>query len=348
MGKVLSCVGAVLVVGLGGVAMGGDNVVLATNWLAQPELGGFYQALVDGTYAKHGLDVTIKPGGPMVNNRPLLAFGRADFVIGTNLLPAFDAVKQRIPTKAVAAFFQKDPQCLLVHGDGPVRSWDDLKRAPLVMGNSGRQTFFLWLRAAHGFPSANLRPYNHNLAPFLNDRAAAMQGFATAEPRRVFESTGVEPRVFLLADHGWSSYSTVLETRVEHIEARPEMVRRFVDASIVGWRTYLDGGKAGAAAADALIKQENPSMTDGLIEFSRAEDAGVGTARRGRPGRHADWNDECRTGAGVFRAGGAGGPIRGGRPESARRGDGRIRGASNHRPCAGSLAASKPARGGST
>lgn len=264
----LSVLAAVLA--LGGGAVGAEKVTLATNWLAQPELGGFYQAVVDGTYARHGLEVTIKPGGPMVNNRPLLAFKRAEFLIGTNLLSAFDAAKQRIPTKAVAAFFQKDPQCLLAHGDGPVRTWDDLKRAPLVMGNSGRQTFFLWLHAAHGFPKANLRPYNHNLAPFLNDRTAAMQGFATAEPQRVIEAGGAPPRVFLLADQGWSSYSTVLETHDEVIRTRPELVRRFVAASIAGWRTYLAGGD-GAAATDALIKKENPSMTDGLIAHSRAK-----------------------------------------------------------------------------
>jgi NitT/TauT family transport system substrate-binding protein len=247
-----------------------DKVVLATNWLAQPELGGFYQAVADGTYARHQLDVTIKPGGPMVNNRPLLAFGRVDFLIGTNLLQAFDAVKQGIPTKVVAAFFQRDPQCILAHADGPHQTWDDLKRAPLMMGNSGRQTFFLWMNAAHNFPRANLRPYNHSLAPFLNDKTAAMQGFATAEPKRIAEATGREPRVFLLADHGWSSYSTVLETRSDLIENKPELVQRFVDASSEGWRTYLAGGGA-AAAADALIKKENPAMTDGQIEYSRAK-----------------------------------------------------------------------------
>jgi NitT/TauT family transport system substrate-binding protein len=256
-----------LVAGLPG-ARAAEKVVLATNWLAQPELGGFYQALADGTYARHGLEVTIKPGGPMVNNRPLLAFGRVDFLVGTNLLQAFDAVKQRIPTKVVAAFFQKDPQCILAHADGPHRTWDDLKRAPLIMGNSGRQTFFLWMNASHGFPRANLRPYNHSLAPFLNDKTAAMQGFATAEPKRIAEAVGREPRVFLLADHGWDSYSTVLETRVEMIEKRPEVVQHFVDASIEGWRRYLAGGEA-AADADALVKQENSAMTDAQIAYSR-------------------------------------------------------------------------------
>jgi NitT/TauT family transport system substrate-binding protein len=244
-----------------------DKVTLATNWLAQPELGGFYQAVVDGTYAKHGLEVSIKPGGPMVNNRPLLSFGRVDFLIGTNLLQAFDAVKQGIPTKVVAAYFQRDPQCLLAHADGPWRTWDDLKQAPLMMGNSGRQTFFVWLNAAHGFPKANLRPYNHNLAPFVNDKRMVVQGFVTAEPKRIEEAIGKEPRVFLLADHGWDTYSTILETRTELIEKQPELVRRFVAASSVGWRHFLDGEQV--AAVDALIKKENPSMTDGLIAYSR-------------------------------------------------------------------------------
>jgi NitT/TauT family transport system substrate-binding protein len=248
-------------------ASAADKVILATNWLAQPELGGFYQALADGTYAEHGLDVAIKPGGPMVNNRPLLAFGKIDFLVGTNLLQAFDAVKQGIPTKVVAAFFQRDPQCLLAHADGPWRTWDDLKQAPLVMGNSGRQTFFLWLNAAHGFPRANLRPYNHNLAPFLNDKRAVMQGFATAEPKRVLDATGGEPRVFLLADHGWNSYSTLLETRTDFIDRQPDLVQRFVDASMIGWQHYVDGKNAGAV--DALMKKENPSMTDDLIAYSR-------------------------------------------------------------------------------
>jgi NitT/TauT family transport system substrate-binding protein len=264
---------ALLAVSMGaGLPLGGataaDRVVLATNWLPQPELGGFYQAVADGGYQEAGLEVTIRPGGPMINNRPLLAFGKVDFLIGTNLLPAFDAVKQGIPTKVVAAIFQKDPQCILAHADGPIRTWADLKRAPLYMGNSGRQSFFLWMHAAHGFPRANLRPYNHGLAAFLNDKAAAIQGFATSEPRRIAEAGVPEPRVFLLADHGWISYSTLIETRSELIEKRPEVVQRFVAASIGGWRRYLAGGDV-AASADELILRQNPAMTRGQIEYSR-------------------------------------------------------------------------------
>lgn len=253
------------------VARAADKVTLALNWKAQPELGGFYQAFVDGTYARHGLDVTIKQGGPMVNNRPLLSFGQVDFLIGTNLLQPFDAVKQKIPTRVVAAYFQRDPQCLIAHPDGPYTNWDDLKRAPLFMGNLARQSFFLWLNAAHDFPRRNLRPYNHDLGAFLLDKDAVVQGFATAEPKRIEEATGQAPRVFLLADHGWTSYSTVLETRDDLITEKPDMIQRFVNASALGWKTYLHGDGTEVAAANERIKRENPALTDGQIAYSRVK-----------------------------------------------------------------------------
>ena len=246
-----------------------DKVTLATNWLAQPELGGFYQAAVDGAYRRHGIDVTIRPGGPLVNNRALLAFGQVDFLIGTNLLQPFDAVKQGIPSKFVAAFFQREPQCLLAHPGQGYDKWSDLTRAPLYLSQAGRNSFFLWMKATQGFQAKNLRPYNHSLAPFLVDKRAVMQGYVTAEPFRVKEASGEEPLVYLLADHGWNGYSTVLETRNELIEKNPDLVQRFVDASIEGWRNYL-GGKD-THATNERIKRENKSMTDALIEFSTAK-----------------------------------------------------------------------------
>jgi len=254
---------------LSGDAWAVDKVTFATNWKAQPEHGGFYQALVDGTYRKYGLDVTIRPGGPLVHNRPLLAAGRVEFLMGTNLLQPFDAAKQGVPTRAVAAIFQKDPQCLIAHPGQGYDNWSDLRRAPLLMANSGRYSFFLWMKAAHGFERRNLRPYNHSLAPFLAHKDWIQQGYVTAEPRRVAEAIGKPPKVFLLADHGWNSYSTLIETTDRLVRERPDLVQRFVDASLVGWRNYLDGKDS--AAANARIKQDNPTMTDGQIAFSLAE-----------------------------------------------------------------------------
>lgn len=246
-----------------------DKVTFATNWKAQPEHGGFYQAVVDGTYAKYGLEVTIRPGGPRINNRPLLAVGRVEFLMGTNLLQAFDAVQQGVPTKVVAAIFQKDPQCLISHPGQGLDDWQSLVGAPLVMSNSGRYSYFLWMKAAHGFRNRNLRPYNHSLAPFLAHKDWVQQGYATAEPMRVEEQTGKRPNTFLLADHGWSTYSTVIETRTDLINNNPDLVQRFVNASLMGWRHYLNADSGSdQAAANAMIKRDNPAMTDGQIAFS--------------------------------------------------------------------------------
>ncbi|MEQ8849820.1 ABC transporter substrate-binding protein [Botrimarina sp.] len=242
-------------------------VTLALNWKAQPELGGFYQALAAGHYADAGLDVAIRLGGPQINNRPLLPTGRVDFLIGTNLLTAFDAAKQRIPTRVVAAMLQKDPQCLLSHADGPHATWDDLKRAPLLMGAPGRHSFFLWLESQHGFRRALLRPYNHSLAPFLVNKDWAVQGYVTAEPERIVEAGAPEPRVFLLADNGWGSYSTVLETRQELIDRQPGLVQAFVDASVLGWVEYLYGDRSDA---DRLILRDNRDMSQSQIDASVA------------------------------------------------------------------------------
>lgn len=249
-----------------GPSLADRPVTLALNWKAQPELGGFYQALTAGHYADRGLDVSIRLGGPMINNRPLLPVGRVDFLVGTNLLPAFEAAKQGLPTRIVAAYFQRDPQCLLAHADGPHQTWEDLRDAPVLMGAPGRNSFFLWLEAEHGFQRRNLRPYNHSLAPFLVRTDWCVQGYATAEPRRIVEASGKEPLVFLLADHGWASYSTVLETGAELIEEEPDVVRAFVEASTLGWYEYLYGD---ATDADARILRDNRAMTAGQIDFSR-------------------------------------------------------------------------------
>jgi NitT/TauT family transport system substrate-binding protein len=202
-------------------------------------------------------------------------------------------VKQKIPTKAVAAFLQRDPQCLLAHPDSGYETWDDLKQAPLYMGNTGRLSFFRWMNGAHGFSRSKLRPYNHVLTPFLVDKTAVMQGYATAEPMRVEQALGRAPKVFLLADHGWNSYSTLLETRTALIDKKPELVQRFVDASIRGWYRYLYDEDV--SAANALIRRANPAMTDeeiaysrakmrewGLVESGDAVELGIGAMKRAR------------------------------------------------------------------
>jgi NitT/TauT family transport system substrate-binding protein len=245
-----------------------DKVSFATNWLAEAEHGGFYQALADGTYRRYGLDVTIVPGGPQVNNRILLPVGKIDFFMAANTLQSFDAVAQGIPTLAVAAMFQKEPQVLMAHPDAGIEKFEDLKKLTLFISKEGLASYFQYLKAEYGFSETQVKPYTSNPQPFLADKRSAMQGYVTSEPYAIEQAAGFKPKLFLIADYGFNSYSTLIETRRELVEKKPDLVQRFVDASIIGWYNYLYGDNR---AANALIRRQNPEMTDALIAFSIAK-----------------------------------------------------------------------------
>ena len=243
-----------------------DQVRFGTNWVAEAEHGGFYQALADGTYKQYGLDVTIVPGGPNVNNRILLPVGKLDFFMSANSLQTFDAVEQNIPTVAVAASFQKDPQVLIARPE--VKALEDLKNLTLFISKEGVVTYFQWLKADYGFDEKKVKPYTFNAQPFLADKNSAMEGYVTSEPYAVEKQAGFKPSVFLLADHGFNSYSTLIETRRELVEKQPDLVQRFVDASAIGWYHYLYGD---SRPGNVLIRQHNPEMTDDQLVFSIAK-----------------------------------------------------------------------------
>ena len=242
-----------------------DEVSFGTNWVAQAEHGGFYQAVVDGTYEKYGLDVTIMPGGPQVNNRLMLPTGRLDFLMGGNMLQAFSAVENDIPTIAVAAIFQKEPQIIVTHPGQGLDTFESLKTIDLLIGADGLASFYQWMVSEHGFSEEQVKPYTYNMAPFLSDMRLGQQGYLTSEPYAIERETGIAPNIFLLADYGFDTYSTTIETRTDLVEDSPDLVQRFVDASIIGWYNYLYGDNT---AANALIQRDNPDMTDGQIAFS--------------------------------------------------------------------------------
>ena len=243
-----------------------DAVRFGTNWVAEAEHGGFYQALADGTYKKFGLDVTIVPGGPNVNNRILLPVSKIDFFMSANSLQSFDAVEHNIPTVAVAASFQKDPQVFIAHPD--VSKFEDLKTRTLFVSKEGMATYFQWLKSDYGFSESKVKPYTSNAQPFLADKNSAMQGYVTSEPFVIEQQAHFKPRVFLLADYGFNAYSTLIETRRELVEKKPDLVQRFVDASAMGWYHYIYGD---SRPGNELIKKQNPEMTDAMLANSIAK-----------------------------------------------------------------------------
>lgn len=285
MNTIKTALAALAATVVAGTAWASDKVVFGTNWLAQGGHGGFYQALADGTYEKYGLDVEIRMGGPQMNNRPMLAAGRLDFLMAGNLLLSFDNVRNGIPTTVVAAFFQKDPQAVMAH-KGQYADFAALTEAPTILvSKDGQFSFWQWMVDAHGFRDEQIRPYGFNLAQFLEDEALVQQAYGTAEPLYA-AAQGAEVDTYLLADHGWNTYSTTIETRQQLIEEDPELVQRFLDASIEGWYNFLYGDRTAAYEA---IMAANPEMTAekldkevaqfeklGIIDVGDALELGIG------------------------------------------------------------------------
>ena len=241
------------------------DVSFGTNWVAQAEHGGYYQSVADGTYEACGLKVTIVPGGPQVNNRAQMLAGKIEFHMGGNLLQAFSAAKEGIPMKIVAAHFQKEPQVLLTH-PGKASNFEDLKNLEtLIIGDNGFQSFYQWMMADFGFAAEKRVPYTFNPAPFIANENSAQQGYITSEPFAIEREGGFAPDIWLLAAAGFTTYATTVETMQKTIEDSPDAVRCFVDGSAVGWANYLYGDPS---AANALIKADNPDMSDEQIAFS--------------------------------------------------------------------------------
>jgi NitT/TauT family transport system substrate-binding protein len=301
---------ALLMLSAFGAAHAQQKVVFATNWKAQAAHGGFYQALADGTYQRAGLAVEIRQGGPQVNNRPLLPAGKIDFLMTGNLLHSFDNAKNGVPVIVVASMFQKDPQALFAHPGQGYAKFEDLKNAPVAfIAKDAQFSWWAWLKADYGFKDENLKPYNYNLAPFLANKKSIQQGYAVEEPISIEAQGGFKPMTFLLADHGYSTYSTTIEARTETVQKDPDLVRKFVDASIVGWVNYLYGDRK---AADALIRADNPEMTDeligksvqlmkdlGIVDSGDASTLGIGAMK---PERIKDFHDKMVK-AGLYKAG---------------------------------------------
>ena len=281
-----------------------------TNWVAQAEHGGYYQAIADGTYEKHGLKVTIVPGGPQANNRMMLPVGRIDFYMGGNMIQSLSAVEENIPTLVVAGHFQKDPQILMSHPGQGMDTFQDLKKSSdILISKEGVPTFFQWMKVEFGFKEEQVKPYTFNPAPFIANKKAVQQGYVTSEPLSVEKAGGFKPNIFLLADNGFSTYATTVETRRELVEKSPDVVQRFVDASAIGWYNFLYGDNK---AANALIKKDNPEISDEQIAFSIAKLKEYGIVNSGdaiklgigamTDARMKDFFDKMVK-AGVFKAG---------------------------------------------
>src|SRR5215472_3917920 len=258
-------IGAVLwaAANVAAVTAAAEEVSFGTDWKAEAEHGGYYQALATGIYQRHGLEVTLRQGGPQVNHAQLLAAGRLDFNVAPNSFVPLNFVKENIPMVAVAALFQKDPSVLIAHPGQGNDGFAALKGKPIMISGDTRIGSWLFLQQKFRYSDDQIRPYNFSVAPFLADPKAIQQGYLSSEPYLV-EGQGVKPVVLLIADAGYSSYGSIVQTAAKTARDKPDLVQRFVDASIEGWYSYLYGDPG---PGNALIKQDNPEMTDALLAY---------------------------------------------------------------------------------
>ena len=248
---------AALAVATGALAQ--EKFTYLTNWYAQAEHGGFYQSVADGTYKAAGLDVTIRMGGPQINIVQIMAAGQADCVMGYDV-QTMSIRSQGINAVTVAASFQKDPQVLVAHPE--VKKIEDIKARTILVSSAGTTTYWPWLKAKYGLSDGQMKPYTFSIQPFLADKNIVQQGYLSSEPYAIEQEAKFKPSVFLMSDHGWPPYSTTIVCMEKTVKERPKAVAAFVKASMEGWKKYLQGDPS---AANALIKKDNPNMTDDKI-----------------------------------------------------------------------------------
>ena len=246
---------------------GAQSVTFGTDWKAEAEHGGYYQAIAAGIYKKHGLEVTLRQGGPSVNHAQLLAAEVLDFALASNSFGPLNFAQQNIPMLAVAALFQKDPSVLIAHPGQGNDSLAALKGKPIMISGDTRTGSWLFLKQKFGYTDDQIRPYNFSVAPFLADPKAVQQGYLSSEPYTI-EGQGVKPVVLLIADAGYASYGSVIQCSLKLAHDNPDLVQRFVNASIEGWYSYLYGDPS---PGNALIKKDNPEMNDALIAYGVAK-----------------------------------------------------------------------------
>jgi NitT/TauT family transport system substrate-binding protein len=240
-----------------------DKINFGLNWVAEAEYGGYYQAVATGIYKDYNLDVTVKQGGPRINVGLLLMTGGIDLAVGDGF-EAIKAVETNLPKITVASIFQKTPQVLLAHPGTGINSIQQLKNKSILLGSTNVATYWPLLKVKFGFTDKQLRAYNFDVTPFLADKNLIQQGLLTSEPFTIKQKGGFDPVVMLLADAGYNPYTFTIETTKRLVETKPDLVQRFVDASIKGWYSYLKNPSPG----NALIKKDNPEMTDELLSYS--------------------------------------------------------------------------------
>lgn len=267
MMKIGNIFGAALLIGASTLtAQAQDKMTFLMSWKAQAEHGGYYQALAKGYYKDCGVDMVIRQGGPGIDTSQLLVGNAVDFI----LAPHIDAVLHMnvagFPARALFAAFQRSAQILMTHAGNGVETMEDMKGKPIMIANGSRATFWPFLKQKYGWSDSQIRSYTGQLAQWLADKSAIQQGLVTNEPYLVKRETGETPKVFMLSDTGYQTYSSIVVTSQGLIDKNPKAVQCVVSASIKGWTEFMTGDPTPALQ---LIQKEEKQNTDDLMAATR-------------------------------------------------------------------------------
>ena len=234
-------------------------VTLQTDWYPQPEMGGFYEAQLQGLYKAENLDVTIAPGGPYVVTEQQVSTGAAQFGMGTSD-QVLVGVSRGLPLVAVAATMQQDPQGIMVHDASPVHTFADLEGHTVAVKPGS-----IWFQyLLHRYTLKNVReiPATFSVANFLQDPDYIQQAFVTSEPFFA-QKAGAQVRTLLVNSTGYQPYRVIFTSR-QFLADHPEIVQKFVRASLKGWQNYLDN----PSLANLTLIKLNPALSPDWMHFS--------------------------------------------------------------------------------
>jgi NitT/TauT family transport system substrate-binding protein len=284
-----------------------EKVRFGLSWVAEAEHCGFFQAKANGLYDKAGLDVEIVNGGPDRNLPLQIGAGDLQLAMGSSFT-TLHMLNQNVPAVTVAAFFQKDPQTLVAHPDQGVKTLADLKGRPIMIAKFSQQEYWQFLKRKYGFNDSQLRPYTYSAAPFLADPRSVQQGYITEDAMLLGKAMPKPPVSLLLADHGYNNYQDTIFAMKSYVEARPQVVQAFIEASRVGWQQCLTGDYT--PAMKGVLAMNPPHGEElyhfkmkqirerGLVDSGDAKKLGIGAMTDTR------WKEffDVMAGAGVFPA----------------------------------------------
>ncbi|MEJ0048095.1 MAG: ABC transporter substrate-binding protein [Rhodospirillales bacterium] len=161
---------------------------------------------------------------------------------------------------------RRNPSIILAHPGVGNDSFEALRGKPIMIGADTRVGWWNFVRQKFGYTDNQIRAYTFSLTPFLADTNAIQQGYLGSEPFLVRQAGGFDPVVLSLSDAGFAGYASLIATSRALVDKNPDLVKRFLQATEEGWRSYLDGDPA---PGNALIRQANPEMTEALLAYGR-------------------------------------------------------------------------------